>query len=113
MPNIQLVTGVHGELIFEEPQVARYLAVAGTGGGFAVPDPTSGSSDRHFQQIHAPGVVSDSLPVIFYRTRYTGKPIFSVRLNSTHLTRYTFTGEDPPTASWHEIIPANTLHGQG
>jgi hypothetical protein len=47
--------------------------------------------------------------VIFYRTRHTGKPHISVRLNSTPLTQYTFVGDDPPERCWHEIIPAGAL----
>ena len=99
-------------LFFEEPEVARYIALVETAGGFQLPDPVSQSSDRHIQQIHAPGLLSRSAPVIFFRTRHTEKPRFSVRLNETHLTQYTFAGNDPPERSWHEIIPAGALKPQ-
>src|SRR5437879_4775523 len=96
--------------VFEQTRVARYVALAETAGGFTVPDPASGSSDRHFQPIEFPGVI-DIASVIFYRTRHTGRPTFSVRINEASLTRYTFTDSDPPERSWHEIIPARLRDG--
>jgi hypothetical protein len=96
--------------VFEQTRVARYVALAETAGGFTVPDPTSGSSDRHFQPIEFPGLI-ESASVIFYRTRHTGRPSFSVRINEASLTRYTFTNDDPPERSWHEIIPARVPNG--
>ncbi len=92
---------------FEEPEVARYVTVAGTAGGFTIPEPAFPISDRHIQDIHAPGLITDSLPVIFFRTRHTKRPTFSVRLNSTPLTQHTFTNDGPH--SWHEIIPTGAL----
>jgi hypothetical protein len=109
MPIIDARTGPGGEVFFEEPEVARYIALVGTAGGFQLPDPASGSSDRHIQQIHARGLLSGSAPVIFFRTRHTARPRFSVRLNATPLTQYTFVAADPPERSWHEIIPAGAL----
>lgn len=111
MSTINARTGPFGGLFFEEPEVARYIAVAGTAGGFQLPDP-SGISDRHIQQIQAPGVVSGLASVIFYRTRHNERPRFSVRLNATSLTQYTFVAADPPERSWHEIIPAGALKAQ-
>ena len=101
-------TGPSGMVFFEEPEVARFIPLVGSAGGFKVPD-ASGQSDRHIQQIHAPGVLSGSASVIFFRTRHTQGPRISVRLNATPLTRYTFVGADPPERSWHEIIPAGAL----
>ena len=112
MSTIHARTGPAGELFIEEPEVARYLAIGGTGGGFQLPDPASGSSDRHIQQIHAPGLLSSRAPLIFFRTRHTGRPRFSVRLNATHLTQYTFVNPDPPERTWHEIIPTGALKVQ-
>src|SRR5688572_10010046 len=112
MSIIQARTGPKGQMLFEEPEVARYIAVAGTGGGFQLPDPASGQSDRHIQQIHAPGLLSGSAPVIFFRTRHVERPRLSVRLNGTPLTQYTFVSADPPERSWHEIIPAGALKPQ-
>src|SRR5215207_7855005 len=89
-------------LFFEEPQVARFVAVAETAGGVKLPNP---STDFHIPNLHAPGLRDGSLPVIFFRTRHTGRPTFQVRLNSTILTNYTFESDDPQH-SWHEIIPA-------
>jgi hypothetical protein len=55
----------------------------------------------------------ESASVIFFRTRHTGRPRFSVRINEASLTRYTFTDDDPPERSWHEIIPdGSTLRAQ-
>jgi len=95
--------------VFEQTRVARYVALAETAGGFTVPDP-AGISDRHFQPIEFPGLI-ESASVIFYRTRHTGRPSFSVRINEASLTRYTFTDDDPPERSWHEIIPARVPDG--
>lgn len=95
--------------LFEETQVARYVTVAGSGAGFTVPGPNASLplSDRHIRDIHAPGLVSGSLPVILFRTTHTGSPSFSVRLNATRLTQHTFADAGPHT--WHEIIPAGAL----
>lgn len=112
MSTIHARTGPAGELFIEEPEVARYLAIGGTGGGFQLPDPASGSSDRHIQQLHAPGLLTSRAPLIFFRTRHTGRPRFSVRLNATHLTQYTFVATDPPERTWHEIIPTGALKVQ-
>ena len=118
-------TGSLGEVLFEEPEVARYIALTETAGGFRLSfgksDPEQ--TDRHIQQIHAPGLLNGSAPVIFYRTRHRepGKeepntepelPTFSVRLTATLLTKYTFVKMDPPERSWHEIIPAGALKTQ-
>jgi hypothetical protein len=92
---------------FEEPEVARYVTVAESAGGLTIPDPLS---DHHFQRIHAPGLINGSLPVIFFRTRHTRSPSFSVRLNATLLTQHTFANDGPH--SWHEIIPAGALKPQ-
>lgn len=94
---------------YEEVEVARYVVIAESAGGFTIPDPASelGLSDRHIQDIDAPGRINTSRPVIFFRTTPTGKPSFSVRLNSTPLTQHTFSTAGP--RSWQEIIPAKTL----
>lgn len=105
-------TGRPGEVLIEEPEVARFIAVAGTAGGFLLPDPQSRLNDRHIQEIHAPGLLSGSSPVILFRTRHTERPRFQVRLNSTPLTQYTFVGGDPSERCWHEIIPAGALKPQ-
>ncbi|HTF68251.1 MAG TPA: hypothetical protein VK638_36800 [Edaphobacter sp.] len=95
--------------VFEQTRVARYVALAETAGGFILPDST-GSSDRHFQPIEFPGVI-EIASVIFYRTRHTGRPSFSVRINEASLSQYTFRDDDPPERSWHEIIPARVPGG--
>ena len=112
MSIIHARTGPLGEFLFEEPEVARYIALTETAGGFQLPDPASELSDRHIQKIHAPGLLNGSAPVIFFRTRHTKRPRFSVRLNSKRLTQYTFVEKDPPERSWHEIIPAGALKPQ-
>jgi hypothetical protein len=112
MSSIQARTGPLGEVFFEEPEVARFIAVPGTAGGFQLPE-ASGSNDRHIQQIHAPGLLGGSAPVIFFRTRHTNRPRIQIRLNATPLTQYTFVDADPPERSWHEIIPAGALKPHG
>jgi hypothetical protein len=98
---------VPDHLTFELTQVARYRAFEETAGGFALPGPDS--SDRHFF-FALPGAVA--LPaMIYYRTRHTGKPAFSVRINDAPLTQYTFVDGDEAERCWHEIIPANTNAG--
>jgi len=49
--------------------------------------------------------------VIYYRTRHTGKPAFSVRVNDATVTQYQFVDGDEAERTWHEIIPANTPGG--
>ena len=100
------ITGISaGTLVIEQTMVTRYLALAETAGGFTVPDPALPISDRHFQPIEFPGVV-EAAAVILYRTRHTGKPTFTVRINDARLTQYTFSDGDPAERCWHEIIPA-------
>lgn len=96
--------------VFEQTRVARYVALAETAGGFTIPDPASGISDRHIRPIEFPGLI-ESASVIFFRTRHTGGPSFSVRINEASLIRYTFTHDDPPERSWHHIIPARMPDG--
>ena len=90
----------------EQPEEARYVTVAGSAGGFTIPD-SSGIDDLHIKSIHAPGLKNGSLPVMFFRTKHTSRPTFSVRLNSTPLTQHTFTDDGPH--SWHEIIPSDAI----
>jgi hypothetical protein len=104
------ITGTTQALVLEQTSVTRYVALADTAGGFALPDPSSGSSDRHFLGIAFPGVTAVPA-VIYFRTRHTGKPRFSVRINEASLTRFTFTEADPPERCWHEIIPATLPDG--
>ncbi|MDQ4100422.1 MAG: hypothetical protein M3121_07980 [Chloroflexota bacterium] len=79
-------------------------------GVFSVPH-SGGISDRHIQDIHAPGVVPQSLPVIFFRTTHSGGPTFTVRLNSAPLIQHTLTDVGPH--SWHEILPVGALKAEG
>jgi hypothetical protein len=98
-------------IVFEQTTVARYVAVAETAGGFTIPSPDFPLSDRHIEGIEFPGV-TEIPSVIFYRTRHTGRPRFTVRINDARPTDYTFTDNDPPERAWHEIIPASTPGGQ-
>jgi hypothetical protein len=107
------IRGLFGELPFfeqTETRVARYIVLAESAGGFPVPQ-RSGISDRHFQDINAPGVIAQSFPLIFFRITNTGTPTFSVRLNQNSLTQFAFTDAGP--RSWHEIIPAGGLKAEG
>ncbi len=100
-------------LFYEEVEVARYVVLAESTFGFTIPDPsaTLPLSDRHFQDIDAPGVIGTSRPVIYFRTNHTGNPSCSVRLNGTRLTQNTFSHAGPH--SWHEIIPSQVLESEG
>jgi hypothetical protein len=89
-------------IVLEQTTVARYTPLDQTAGGFTV---TPNDGDRHFQGLEFPGVIPTAA-AIFYRTRHSGLPRFSVRINSTSLTQYTFTENDPAERCWHEIIPA-------
>ena len=101
------IVPVPEHLTIEVPQVARYRAFEETAGGFTLP--SAESSDRHFF-FSLPGAVA--LPaVIYYRTRHTGKPAFSVRVNGATVTQYTFVDGDEAERTWHEIIPATTPGG--
>lgn len=98
-------SGVRGvqPIVIEQTSVARYTALGDTADGFTV---TTVNDAGDFQGIEFPGVVP--IPgVIFYRTRHTGLPTFSVTINSVTVTVYTFTENDPPERCWHEIIPAS------
>lgn len=103
MSNIQ----VHRPLTIEQTEVARYLALEQTAAGFTLP--SAESSDRHFF-FALPGAVA--LPaVIYYRTRHTGTPAFSVRINDATVTQYDFVNGDEAERTWHEIVPAHTAGG--
>jgi hypothetical protein len=95
-------------IVLEQTKVTRYVALDETAGGFVIAQ----GGDRHLQEIEFPGV-TDIASVIFYRTRHTRSPAFSVRINSTRLTEYAFTEADPLERCWHEIIPAGALKAQG
>ncbi len=110
-PLVARLRDVVGRLFFnEETRVARFVVLTESAGGFSIP-PSGGINDRHFLDINAPGVVPQSLPVIFFRTTHSSRPSFSVRLNSAPLTQHTFTDDAPH--SWHEIIPAGALKAEG
>jgi hypothetical protein len=94
-------------LTFEMTHVARYHAFNETAGGFAVPDPGTLQDDRHFE-FSLPGAIGYPA-VIYYRTRRTGTPPFTVRINAATVTEYTFVDGDEAERTWHEIIPSNTL----
>ncbi len=90
----------------EETRVARYVTVIGTESGVTLPD-AGGVNDRHIQGIHVPGLVVDVPAVIFYRTKHSGTPSFSVRLNTARLTAEALEQDGPH--SWHEVIPVGAL----
>jgi hypothetical protein len=93
-------------LTIQQTQVTRYHAFEETAGGFTLPVP-HGSTDRHFF-FSLPGVIA--LPaVIYYRTRHTGLPAFSVRVNEATLTQYQFVPGDEAERTWHEIIPGGAF----
>lgn len=103
---------IHGTrtVVLEYAEVSRYVALADTARGFTIPSPQFPLSDRHINPIEFPGVI-ERPSAIFFRTRHTGRPRFSVRINDAPLTQYIFVDTDPPERSWHEIIPARTPAG--
>jgi hypothetical protein len=94
----------------EVTQVARYHAFRETAGGFVLP--SSESTDRHFF-FSLPGVSERELEpaVMYYRTRHSGRPTFSVRINDVTVSRYTFVDGDEAERTWHEIIVRTTGSG--
>ena len=60
-------------LFYEEVEVTRYVTLPVPPGGFLIPDPDNlDSSDHHFLDITAPGVLDSAPSVIFFRTAHTG-----------------------------------------
>jgi hypothetical protein len=92
---------------FEEPEVARYLVVPGSDGGFLIPGGDPPLSDRHIQDLHAPGVVPSRPAVLFFRTEYTKGARFSVRLNASR--EFEFHAKEAGAKSWHELISPGVL----
>lgn len=91
----------------EKPLVARYVMVEPN--GFRI-GPSHGSSDRHIQDIHAPGLANGWHSVLFFRTRhFDGMPTFTVRFASSqqHLINHTFADTVP--VPWHKTIPPGML----
>ena len=109
---------VHRPLTIEQTEVARYLALEQTAAGFTLP--SAESSDRHFffslpgaalsRRVRPRGAVA-LRAVIYYRTRHTGTPAVSVRINDATVTQYDFVNGDEAERTWHEIIPAHTPGG--
>lgn len=99
--------GPAAPLFNEEIAVARFVTVAGSDGGFTIPDPTFPISDVHLSDIAAPGIINGLTSVVFFRTTHTGTPTFSIRLNSTQLLQHTFNHGGPH--AWHEIISPGAL----
>lgn len=92
----------------EVPEVARYLTLPGVPQGFTIPD-GGGVSDRHFQDLQAPGLIDRSQSVLFFRTSNGGTSRFSVRVNSASLVQHKLTGDEPSPLTWHVLIPAGAL----
>jgi hypothetical protein len=57
-------------LFFDVPEVARYVTIDETLRGVTLPNPDNPASDRHFTHIDAPGLIPDSLPVLFFNTKH-------------------------------------------
>jgi hypothetical protein len=97
------------DIFFDEPEVARYVTIAETLGGYPLPD-SSLINDVHFTHLDAPGLISSSIPVIFFRTKHAGRPTYSIRLNSARLIIHTMADDSPQ--SWHIFIPPGALKTQ-
>lgn len=94
----------------EVPEVARYLVVPGSDGGFLIPSGELPTSDRHIQGLHAPGVVHGMPAVLLFRTEYTAGTRFSVRINSSF--EFQFHAKVAAAQSWHEIVGPGVLREQ-
>lgn len=92
---------------FEEPNVARFLVVPGSDGGFLIPSGELPLSDRHIRDLDAPGVVPGLPAVLFFRTQYTKGARFSVRLNASF--EFQFQAPEAGAQSWHELISPGVL----
>jgi hypothetical protein len=75
-------------------------------------------AETRLKRAERPGLERAPLPgatalpaMIYYRTRHTGKPALSVRINDVTVTQYTFVDGDEAERTWHEIIPASTNAG--
>lgn len=102
--------GIFDGRTYEEPQVARYITVAGSDDGFIIPSGDPALNDVHLQGIHAPGLVPGIPAVLYFRTQHWKGSQISVRLNSTTLFRYTAPADG--AQSWHEIIEPHVLKEQ-
>jgi hypothetical protein len=98
---------------FDVPEVARYVTLSPR--EFAIPDESSElpASDRHFQDVSAPGLIPGSLPVLFFRTSNGGTSGLSIRVNTTRVVQDTLSGSEPSPLSWHVLIPAGALRPEG
>lgn len=92
---------------FEEPNVARLLVVPGYDAGFLIPSTANPLSDRHIQDLHAPGVVPGLPAVLLFRTQYTRGARFSLRLNTSR--EFEFHADEAGAKSWHELIAPGVL----
>jgi hypothetical protein len=98
---------------FDVPEVARYVTLSPR--TFTIPDESSGLpvSDRHFQDVTAPGLVPGSLPVLFFRTSNGGRSGFSIRVNAVRVIQDTLSGTEPSPLSWHVLVPPGALAPEG
>lgn len=91
----------------EEPNVARFLVVPGSDGGFLIPSDQHPQGDLHLQRLDAPGVIRDLPAVLLFRTQYLAGSRFSVRVNGS--TEFQFQGSEARAQSWHEVIAPGVL----
>lgn len=92
---------------FEEPSVTRMLIVPGSDEGFMIPSGELPLSDRHIQNLHAPGVVPGLPAVLLFRTQFTAGARYSVRLNQSR--EFQTRAETNGAQSWHELILPGVL----
>lgn len=104
---------IRADLTYEEPEVARYITITGSDGGFPIPNDSNPLSDLHLDGIHAAGLQANRPAVLFFRTHQAKDCAFSIRLNSTPVFQYTppngSSDEDIGARSWHEIIAPGAL----
>ena len=102
--------GSVADLFFDVPEVSRHITFNRTFGGTRLPHLENGIflNDIHFQDINAPGLIVNSMPVLFFTTAHRGLPKFTIRVNSTRVFARDFTRSDTG-GSWHVFIPPGAL----
>lgn len=95
---------------YEEPNVARFLAVPGSDAGFLIPSDAHPLGDLHIQGLDAPGVANGMPALLLFRTEYTKGARFSVRLNSS--SEFRFEARESAAKSWHELVAPGVLREQ-
>jgi hypothetical protein len=102
------VTAIFGSRV---TRVARVVTIPESVNGFTVGG--GGSSDRHFSDVHLPGLVPNSNVTIFFRVRPLNEDAtFQVRLNKTIAARFTYDEPSNTPSYWHKLLPPRALESE-